>query len=151
MRQNDAVSERDQGPTVVTDIRADALSLDEALAAVRHPRAGAVTVFVGTVREHDEGREGVTGLDYTSHPDALARLSGIARSVAAADEVHGVYAVHRVGPLAVGDLAVVCAVSAEHRAEAFEGGRRLIEELKAQVPIWKRQEYADGAHTWVGL
>ncbi|GAA5158517.1 molybdenum cofactor biosynthesis protein MoaE [Ornithinimicrobium tianjinense] len=141
----------EHAPTVVTDIRDQPLSVDEALAAVAHPRAGAVTLFVGTVREHDEGREGVTELDYSAHPDALAHLTLIAEEVAAGQQIHGVYAVHRVGELAVGDLAVVCAVSAEHRAEAFEGGRRLIEELKAQVPIWKRQEYAEGGHTWVGL
>ncbi|MFK5634648.1 MULTISPECIES: molybdenum cofactor biosynthesis protein MoaE [unclassified Ornithinimicrobium] len=141
----------EQSPPIVTDIRGVALSVDEALAAVSHPRAGAVALFVGTVREHDEGREGVSALDYTSHPGALAELTRVAASVATIPQVHGVYAVHRVGPLAVGDLAVVCAVSAEHRAEAFEGGRRLVEELKAQVPIWKRQEFADGDHTWVGL
>ncbi|GAA1170884.1 molybdenum cofactor biosynthesis protein MoaE [Ornithinimicrobium humiphilum] len=138
-------------PTVVTDIRDTALSVDEALAAVSHPRAGAVALFVGTVREHDEGREGVTQLDYSAHPDALEQLTAIARSVAEGDQVHGVYAVHRVGSLTVGDLAVVCAVSAEHRAEAFDGGRRLIEELKATVPIWKRQAWAEGDHSWVGL
>lgn len=149
MRHDDAVTE--QSPPIVTDIRGVALSVDEALAAVSHPRAGAVALFVGTVREHDEGREGVSALDYTSHPGALAELTRVAASVATIPQVHGVYAVHRVGPLAVGDLAVVCAVSAEHRAEAFEGGRRLVEELKAQVPIWKRQEFADGDHTWVGL
>lgn len=149
MGQNDAVSE--QRATVVTDIRESALSVDEALRAVASPRAGAVTIFVGTVREHDEGREGVTELGYSAHPEALALLEQIAGRVAAGTQVHGVYAVHRVGQLAVGDLAVVCAVSAEHRAEAFEGGRRLIEELKAEVPVWKRQEYAGGEHTWVGL
>ena len=147
MGHDDAVSR----PTGVTAVRDTALSVDEALSAVSHPRAGAVTLFVGTVREHDEGREGVTTLDYSAHPDALDRLTEIAESVAAGDQVHGVYAVHRTGSLAVGDLAVVCAVSAEHRAEAFEAGRRLIEELKAQVPIWKRQQYGDGDHSWVGL
>ncbi|TQM97489.1 molybdopterin synthase subunit MoaE [Ornithinimicrobium humiphilum] len=147
MGHDDAVSR----PTVVTDIRDTALSVDEALAAVSHPRAGAVALFVGTVREHDEGREGVTQLDYSAHPDALEQLTAIARSVAEGDQVHGVYAVHRVGSLTVGDLAVVCAVSAEHRAEAFDGGRRLIEELKATVPIWKRQAWAEGDHSWVGL
>lgn len=135
----------------MTAIRSTALSVDEALSAVSHPRAGAVALFVGTVREHDEGREGVTTLEYSAHPEALDRLTRIAESVAAGDEIHGVYAVHRTGSLSVGDLAVVCAVSAEHRAEAFEGGRRLIEELKAQVPIWKRQEYTGGDHSWVGL
>ncbi len=147
MGHDDAVSR----PSVVTAIRDTALSVDEALKAVAHPRAGAVAMFVGTVREHDEGREGVTTLDYSAHPQALDRLTAIAESVAAGDQVHGVYAVHRTGPLSVGDLAVVCAVSAEHRAEAFEGGRRLIEQLKAEVPIWKRQEYTEGDHSWVGL
>lgn len=149
MGQNDAVSAH--VPIVVTDLRDRPLSVDEALAAVASARAGAVALFVGTVREHDEGREGVTELDYTAHPDAGQELRRVAESVASAAEVHGVYAVHRVGRLRVGDLAVVCAVSAEHRAEAFEGGRRLIEELKAQVPVWKRQQYAEGGHTWVGL
>lgn len=147
MGHDDAVTR----PTVVTEIRETPLSVDEALSAVSHPRAGAVALFVGTVREHDEGREGVTVLDYTAHPDALAHLTRIAEAVAAGEQIHGVYAVHRTGTLAVGDLAVVCAVSAEHRAEAFEGGRRLIEELKAEVPIWKRQEYTEGGHSWVGL
>ncbi|MGO0576675.1 molybdenum cofactor biosynthesis protein MoaE [Ornithinimicrobium panacihumi] len=138
-------------PRVVTELRETPLSVDEALAAVTHPRAGAVAIFVGTVREHDEGREGVTELDYSAHPSALDHLTRVAREVALGDEVHGVYAVHRTGPLAVGDIAVVCAVSAEHRPEAFAGGRALIEELKARVPIWKRQEYTEGEHSWVGM
>lgn len=133
------------------DVRDRPLSVDEAFSAVRHPRAGAVAIFVGTVRDHDGGREGVAALGYSAHPGAAEALRAIAEDVAAADQVHGVYAVHRTGDLAVGDIAVVCAVSAEHRAEAFEGGRRLIEELKAQVPIWKRQEFEVGGHEWVGL
>lgn len=148
MRHDDAVTQQQR---IVVDVRDDALSVDEALAAVQHPRAGGVVLFVGTVREHDDGREGVQELDYSAHPDAAARLREIAESVAADDQIHGVYAVHRQGRLRVGDLAVVCAVSAEHRAEAFAAGRRLIEELKAQVPIWKRQEFAEGGHEWVGL
>lgn len=149
MGHDDAVSE--QQPIVV-DVRDRPLSVDEALAAVAHPRAGAVALFVGTVREHDSDREGVTLLSYSAHPQAaLDQLNRIAGSVAQEEQVHGVYAVHRVGDLQVGDLAVVCAVSAEHRAEAFAGARRLIEELKAEVPIWKRQEFAEGEHQWVGL
>ncbi len=147
MGHDDAVSPA----TVVTDVRDSPLSVDEALRAVSHPRAGAVAIFVGTVREHDEGREGVTLLDYSAHPDARARLAEVAAPVADGHQVHGVYAVHRAGSLVVGDLAVVCAVSAEHRAEAFAGARRLIEDLKAQVPVWKRQQYADGDHSWVGM
>lgn len=147
MGHDDAVSEQQ----IVVDVRDRPLSVDEALDAVRHPRAGAVVLFVGTVREHDEGREGVTTLGYSAHPDAVAHLRAVVEEVAAGEQVHGVYAVHRTGDLQVGDLAVVCAVSAEHRAEAFEGGRRLIEELKAKVPIWKRQEFEAGEHQWVGL
>lgn len=136
---------------IVVDIRDRPLSVDEALAAVQHPRAGAVTLFVGTVREHDEGREGVSVLGYSAHPEAVAHLRDLVEQVAAGEQIHGVYAVHRTGDLAVGDLAVVCAVAAEHRAEAFEAGRRLIEELKSRVPIWKRQEFDGGDHEWVGL
>lgn len=136
---------------IVVDVRDRPLSVDEALAAVQHPRAGAVALFVGTVREHDGEREGVTRLTYSAHPEASTQLERIAESVSREDEVHGVYAVHRVGDLAVGDLAVVCAVSAEHRAEAFAAARRLIEELKAQVPIWKHQAFSDGEAQWVGL
>ena len=73
MGHDDAVS----SATVVTDVRDSPLSVDEALRAVSHPRAGAVALFVGTVREHDEGREGVTLLDYSAHPDAVARLAGM--------------------------------------------------------------------------
>lgn len=148
MRHDDAVTQQQR---IVVDVRDSALSVDEALQVVQHPRAGGVVLFVGTVREHDDGREGVQQLDYSAHPDAAARLREIAESVAAEDQIHGVYAVHRHGRLEVGDLAVVCAVSAEHRAEAFAAGRRLIEELKAQVPIWKRQEFDQGGHEWVGL
>jgi molybdopterin synthase catalytic subunit len=136
---------------IVVDVRDRPLSVDEALAAVQHPRAGAVALFVGTVREHDGDREGVTRLSYSAHPDASTHLARIADAVAQEAEVHGVYAVHRVGDLAVGDLAVVCAVSAEHRAEAFAAARRLIEELKSLVPIWKHQEFVEGDAQWVGL
>lgn len=148
MRHDDAVAE-DQ--TIVAGVRDEPLSVDEALQAVRHPQAGAVTIFVGTVRDHDGGRDGVTRLDYSAHPEAAERLTALVTSVAEGAQIHGVYAVHRVGELTVGDLAVVCAVSAEHRAEAFDAGRRLIEELKSGIPIWKRQEFDGQEHEWVGL
>ena len=137
--------------SIVAGVRDTPLSVDEALRAVRDPRAGAVTIFVGTVRDHDGGRAGVTRLDYSAHPEATDRLTALAASVAAQEQVHGVYAVHRVGQLEVGDLAVVCAVSADHRAEAFAAGRLLIEELKSGIPIWKRQQFDGHEHEWVGL
>lgn len=132
-------------------IRSTPLSVDEALDAVAGPKAGAVAVFIGTVRDHDGGREGVTALKYSAHPSALEGLRQIADVVAAQAGVCGVAAMHRVGELAIGDRAVVCAVSAEHRAQAFAGARQLIEECKAQVPIWKQQHFSDGDYTWVGL
>ncbi|MFL6138558.1 MAG: molybdenum cofactor biosynthesis protein MoaE [Frankiaceae bacterium] len=137
------------GPVRLLAIRDAPLSVDEVIAAVSDPGAGGVVVFVGAVRDEDEGRR-VTSLDYAAHPGALDALRAVAERVAADHPACGVAAVHRVGSLAVGDLAVVVAVSCPHRAEAFEAARRLIDELKAQVPIWKHQAFADGTATWVG-
>lgn len=131
------------------DIRATPLQVAEVLAAVEDDAAGGVVSFTGIVRNHDGGRV-VHELEYVAHPDAPAALRAVAESVAAALPVRGLAAVHRTGLLAVGDLAVVVAASAEHRAEAFEAARRLIDELKASVPIWKRQVFAGGEQQWVG-
>lgn len=138
-------------PRILAQVQGEPLSLDAAVAAVRDRRAGGVVAFIGTVREHDGGRDGVTTLTYSAHPQAEQTLRAVAGRVAALPGVCGVAAVHREGELEVGDLAVLCVVSAEHRAEAFAGARQLIEELKAQVPIWKDQAFADGEHEWVGL
>ncbi len=132
-------------------VQSEPLSLDAALDVVADPRAGAVAVFIGIVREHDGGQDGVTQLDYSAHPEASASLRALVEAVAARPGVCGVVAVHREGELAVGDRAVICVVSAEHRAQAFEGAREVIEECKARVPIWKRQHFTTGEHTWVGL
>lgn len=132
-------------------ISADPLSVDAALGEVGHARAGAVVLFIGTVRDHDGGREGVLTLDYSAHPDARAELQRVVDAAAAGEGVRAVVAEHRTGRLAVGDLAVVCAVSADHRPAAFEVCRELIEELKQRVPIWKQQAFVDGESQWVGL
>jgi molybdopterin synthase catalytic subunit len=131
------------------DIRDAPLSVDELLAAVADPAAGGVVVFVGTVREQDGGRP-VTSLAYSAHPGAIDELRAVAEKVAADHPVCGLAAVHRVGELAIGDLAVVVAVSSPHRAEAFAAAKRLIDDLKAEVPIWKHQTYVDGGADWVG-
>lgn len=132
-------------------VQTDPLSLDAALDVVADRRAGAVAVFIGTVREHDGGRDGVTQLDYSAHPQAGAALREVADAVAARPGVCGVVALHREGELAIGERAVICVVSAEHRAQAFDGARELIEECKARVPIWKRQHFTGGEQAWVGL
>jgi len=132
------------------DVRDTPLSVDEVFAAVQHPGAGGVALFVGTVREQDGGRA-VSDLGYSAHPSALDELRAVVEQVVAAHQVLAVAAVHRVGDLAVGDLAVVVGVSCPHRGEAFIACRELIDELKSRVPIWKHQTFVDGEQEWVGL
>jgi molybdopterin synthase catalytic subunit len=136
-------------PAAVKRIRAEALSLDEIAGAVRHPGAGAIATFEGTVRDVNEGRA-VTLLEYEAYgPMAETELAKIL------DEIHAeipgvrVAAVHRVGALAVGDAAVLCAASAAHRGEAFRACRLAIDRIKARLPIWKREHGPDGPY-WVG-
>jgi molybdopterin synthase catalytic subunit len=131
------------------DIREVPLSVDEVAAAVADPTAGGTTLFVGAVRDHDSDKQ-VTGLEYSAHPSATDRLREVADNVVASYDVVALAAVHRVGRLAIGDLAVVVAVSAAHRGEAFAASRALIDDLKAQVPIWKHQVFGDGTEEWDG-
>jgi molybdopterin synthase catalytic subunit len=131
-------------------VRETALSVDEVLAAVADPAAGGSVVFVGTVRDEDGGKA-VEALGYTAHPTVDVALREVAEHVAATHPVTALAAVHRVGDLAVGDLAVVVAASCPHRAEAFAACQALIDELKATVPIWKNQVFADGSQEWVGM
>jgi molybdopterin synthase catalytic subunit len=132
----------------LVELRAGPLSVDEVLAAVRDPGVGGTALFVGTVRDQDDGR-GVVALEYSAHPSAQEQMRAVAeRALAGSPEVL-VAAVHRVGELAVGDLAVIVAAGAPHRAQAFEVGRRLIDDLKHEVPIWKHQRFADGSQEWV--
>ena len=133
----------------LVDIRETPLDVAEVLAALADRAAGGVDVFVGTVRDHDHD-QGVTGLDYSAHPTAMARLVEVAEQIAQKYDVIAVAAVHRVGRLAIGDAAVVVATAAAHRGEAFEASRALIDELKATVPIWKHQVFTDGTDEWVG-
>ncbi|MGO4598274.1 molybdenum cofactor biosynthesis protein MoaE [Terrabacter sp. 2RAF25] len=148
----------------LAEIRETPLSVDEVLASVSSPRAGGVCLFVGTVRDHDgpagtgvsdtaaQGRDrAVTHLDYSAHPQAADTARELAERLAADGRAVRIAVVHRVGHLDVGDIAVVVGVSAEHRGEAFDVCRRLIDEFKATIPIWKHQQFADGADEWVGL
>jgi molybdopterin synthase catalytic subunit len=136
--------------------------LDEAAAraAVDAPDAGAVVLFSGVVRDHDDGR-GVARLSYTAHPSAEATLRSVVDAtvgevLAAAGTTGGaperplrVWIAHRVGELAIGDAAFVCAVSAAHRGEAFRLCSELVDRVKAEVPIWKEQFFDDGGSEWV--
>jgi molybdopterin synthase catalytic subunit len=136
------------GRATLAAVRDTELRVDEVIAAVADPRAGGHVVFVGTVRDHDGGRD-VTALRYEAHPSAAERLHDVLASVATGDGVIAAAAVHRTGPLVVGDLAVVAAVSAAHRGTAFDACERLVDELKQTVPIWKEQVFADGTTEWV--
>ncbi len=131
------------------DVRAEPLSVDEVLTAVSDRSAGGTCVFAGTVRDVDDGRS-VTGLDYEAHPSVDSALRTVAENVAADVPIRALAAVHRVGSLDIGDVAVVVAASAEHRAEAFTACRQMIDELKREVPIWKHQAFDDGSDEWVG-
>ncbi|GAA3375298.1 molybdenum cofactor biosynthesis protein MoaE [Streptomyces sannanensis] len=138
-----------QDPIRLLAIRDTPLSVDEVFRAVGDDAAGGTALFVGTVRNHDGGAD-VDALGYSCHPTAESELRRVAEKVAANHPVRALAAVHRVGDLTVGDLAVVVAVSCPHRAEAFEACRELIDDLKHEVPIWKHQKFSDGTEEWVG-
>jgi molybdopterin synthase catalytic subunit len=131
-------------------VRAEPLSVDEVLDAVRDPGAGGLCLFVGTIRAEDGGRE-VDGLAYSAHPTAAAALAQVCADVAARHDVIAVAATHRTGDLVVGDVATVVAASAPHRGDAFRAAQDLIDTLKSSVPIWKHQRFTDGEAEWVGL
>ena len=127
----------------------DPLDVAEHAALVEQAAAGAVVTFAGVVRDHDGGR-GVRGLEYSAHPTAGRVVAEVAADVAArARGVRAIAVSHRVGPLGIGDVALACAVAADHRREAFETCAELVEEVKRLLPVWKHQVFADGSHEWV--
>jgi molybdopterin synthase catalytic subunit len=136
-------------PVRLLALRDTELSVDEVYQAIRDPEAGGIALFVGTVRDHDSGRD-VRSLDYSAHPAAEAAMRAVAEKIAADLDIRGIAVAHRVGSLAIGDIAVIVGVSAPHRADAFEAARVLINEVKQQTPIWKHQDFADGTDEWVG-
>ncbi len=131
--------------TALTDAPLDVAAHE---AAVRHAGAGAVVSFAGVVRDSDGGR-GVDRLVYEAHPTAAAVIAEVAADIAKDPAVRGLAVSHRIGELAVGDIALAAAVSTAHRAEAFALCGRLVDEVKARLPIWKHQIFSDGADEWV--
>ena len=125
--------------------------IDEAAvqAAVLSDTAGAVVMFHGIIRNHDGG-QAVNSLDYSHHPEAQKFLENI---IAEEETRTGLRlaAVHRVGSLSIGDAALIAASAAPHRKEAFAAIENLVERIKAEVPIWKRQHFTSGSSEWVGL
>lgn len=132
------------------EIRETPLSVEEVTRAVEHAGAGGTAVFIGTVRDENEGNR-ITLLEYEAYASmAVKEMGAIADEIAR--EIPGVRlaVLHRVGRLAVGDLAVICGASAPHREEAFRACRLLIDRIKERVPIWKREHGPDGPY-WVGF
>jgi molybdopterin synthase catalytic subunit len=125
------------------------ISVDEHAALVDDAAAGAVVTFSGVVRNHDGGR-GVRMLDYSGHPTASAVIRSVAEQVAGrADGVRAIAVSHRIGALAIGDVALACAVAADHRGRAFAVCAELVDEVKRQLPIWKHQVFTDGEDEWI--
>jgi molybdopterin synthase catalytic subunit len=129
-------------------LRDTALSIDEAVAAVRDPSAGAVAIFLGTVRNQNDGKP-VTLLEYEAYASmAVKEMTAIASELEREQPGVRLAVLHRIGRLEIGDTAVVCAASAPHRGEAFAACRALIDRIKHRVPIWKREHGPDGPY-WV--
>jgi molybdopterin synthase catalytic subunit len=133
---------------VLAELTTEPLDVAAHERAVADPRAGAVVSFAGVVRDHDHGRS-VTALTYESHPSAAEVLREVARELAADPDVYAVAVSHRYGPLAIGDVALACAVSTAHRAAAFTVCARLVDRVKERLPIWKHQVFTDGTDEWV--
>lgn len=136
----------DPAAFVLTRERIDSVAVR---ARVEHPSVGAVCLFQGIVRDHNAGRA-VTLLEYEAYDSMVVReMTRIAEELQRAFPGTRLAATHRVGALSIGEDAIVCAASAAHRGAAFEAGKRLIDEIKARVPIWKREHGPDGPY-WVG-
>ncbi|MFC4244288.1 molybdenum cofactor biosynthesis protein MoaE [Gryllotalpicola reticulitermitis] len=134
---------------ILASVSAEPISTAAVEAFVQASVNGAIVTFAGVVRDHDGGRP-VSALEYEAHPDAERFLAECCREVAASTGLR-VAAIHRVGALEVGDTALVAAVAAPHRREAFAACAELVELIKQRVPIWKRQRFDDGVSEWVGL
>ena len=143
------VGDRRPRTTVLARISSDPIDPAEVADAVTGPERGAVLVFWGVVRDHDHG-ESVSALEYRAHPDAEKFLRRCCEDVAASSGMPTA-AVHRVGDLTIGDTALVAAVASPHRAEAFAALQALVDRIKTEVPIWKRQQFPGGTSEWVGL
>jgi molybdopterin synthase catalytic subunit len=129
-------------------VSTEPLSVAAHQAAVTGDASGAVVVFSGVVRDHDHGRQ-VVALEYVAHPSADEVLRACLDEIAADPAVRAVAVSHRTGGLKVGDTALVAAVAAAHRREAFEACERLVDVVKQRLPIWKRQVFSDGTDEWV--
>lgn len=138
------------GRVVRAEISADPLDQASIIAEVDSDAAGAIITFNGVVRNHDQGR-GVESIEYSSHEIAPKILREIATEIANRDGIHVVSAVHRTGLVNVGESAMVAVVAGNHRGETFQAASDFVDEIKARLPIWKKQNFPGGTHEWSGL
>jgi molybdopterin synthase catalytic subunit len=143
-----SAAESTTGKVRIAAVTDQVLDVQAHSAAVRDARAGADVTFCGVVRDHDHGRQ-IRELEYTSYPTAADVVREVAEQVAADPGVIAVAVSHRIGALAIGDVALVAAVTAAHRKQAFDSCEQLVNEVKARLPIWKRQVFDDGTDEWV--
>jgi molybdopterin synthase catalytic subunit len=130
-------------------VRPDSIDPAALLAEVGRPSAGAIVLFLGTARDHSEGKPGITELEYEAYPEMVeAKLAEVVEQAVGRWDLEAVVVEHRVGIVALGETSVAVAVAAAHREEAFAAGRFLIDELKSTVPIWKKEHWAGGGE-WV--
>lgn len=130
------------------EVLADPIDTAALIAAVADPSAGATVVFTGDVRDHDHGRS-VATLTYEGHPTAGRVLEEVAQEIAAGHDIVALAVAHRVGPIPVGQSALVAVVSAAHRGEAFAACSALVDLTKDRLPVWKHQVFTDGTDEWV--
>lgn len=136
-------------PDLRFEICKQALAPDELKSGLSARRAGACVCFEGWVRDHNDG-EAVTALEYEAHAEiAVKEGEKVLREAAAGFDIVAAHCVHRVGLLEIGDCAVWVGVSAEHRGAAFDACRFVIDEIKARLPIWKKEHYLSGESGWV--
>ena len=135
---------------IATGITDEPLDSGALIDSARRDTCGAVASFIGVVRNHNGG-ESVDAIEYSSHPSSQQILRDIVMEFKDRPGVHRIVAWHRVGRLEIGEDAMVVAVAAEHRAQAFRAVETIVEDVKAKLPIWKKQELTDGSHNWSGL
>ncbi|MFC6355239.1 molybdenum cofactor biosynthesis protein MoaE [Luethyella okanaganae] len=140
--------EADSAGCRIAEVVDGAISMATLRAVVAGDGQGAIVAFEGVVRDHDNG-EAVSWLRYTAHPSAQTALQAVAETVAERFTEVAVAVQHRIGLLQIGDVALGCAVASAHRATAFAACAALVDEIKAQVPIWKEQGFEDGHTEWV--
>lgn len=134
--------------SISTLLTLDVISAPLLIAQVESNSSGAIASFSGNVRDFDNGKE-VLSLTYEIHPTTSAILDAVVREVVSRHDVSDVAVAHRHGNIAIGESALVVVVAAPHRAAAFSACAELVDEIKAQIPIWKHQSFSDGTDEWV--